>query len=83
MRLWNWDVVMFITLITVVVVMMIWIKVSSMLRNKYTSAKISRCIGKKSNRLKPLADPILPHIQGVRPYRSYPGAASLLAAFAR
>ena len=34
MRLWNWDVVMFITLILVVVVM-IMDKVSSMLRNKY------------------------------------------------
>ncbi|HIE4389245.1 phosphonate ABC transporter, permease protein PhnE [Serratia liquefaciens] len=34
MRLWNWDVVMFITLILVVVVM-IMDKVSSILRNKY------------------------------------------------
>nr|WP_240657174.1 ArsB/NhaD family transporter [Serratia marcescens] len=34
MRLWNWDVVMFITLILVVVVM-IMDKVSSLLRNKY------------------------------------------------
>ncbi len=34
MRLWNWDVVMFITLILVVVVMLMD-KVSSMLRNKY------------------------------------------------
>jgi phosphonate transport system permease protein len=34
MRLWNWDVVMFITLILVVVVMLMD-KISSMLRNKY------------------------------------------------
>ncbi|MFC0229418.1 phosphonate ABC transporter, permease protein PhnE [Serratia aquatilis] len=34
MRLWNWDVVMFITLLLVVVVMLMD-KVSSMLRNKY------------------------------------------------
>ncbi|MHA7846386.1 phosphonate ABC transporter, permease protein PhnE [Serratia sp. D1N4] len=34
MRLWNWDVVMFITLILVVVVM-IMDKISSILRNKY------------------------------------------------
>ncbi|KFK95684.1 MULTISPECIES: phosphonate ABC transporter, permease protein PhnE [unclassified Serratia (in: enterobacteria)] len=34
MRLWNWDVVMFITLILVVVVMMMD-KISSILRNKY------------------------------------------------
>lgn len=34
MRLWNWDVVMFITLILVVVVM-VMDKISSMLRNKY------------------------------------------------
>ncbi|MGB8665230.1 MAG: phosphonate ABC transporter, permease protein PhnE [Serratia inhibens] len=34
MRLWNWDVVMFITLILVVVVM-VMDKVSSLLRNKY------------------------------------------------
>ncbi|AUQ43572.1 phosphonate ABC transporter, permease protein PhnE [Yersinia ruckeri] len=34
MRLWNWDVVMFITLIMVVIVM-IMDKISSLLRNKY------------------------------------------------
>lgn len=34
MRLWNWDVVMFITLILVVVVMLMD-KISAMLRNKY------------------------------------------------
>lgn len=34
MRLWNWDVVMFITLVLVVIVMLMD-KISSMLRNKY------------------------------------------------
>ncbi|VTR21786.1 Uncharacterised protein [Serratia fonticola] len=34
MRLWNWDVVMFITLILVVIVMLMD-KISAILRNKY------------------------------------------------
>lgn len=82
MRLWNWDVVMFITLITVVVVM-IMDKVSSMLRNKYIIGEDIPLYQQKVKSIeKPLADPILPHIQGVRPPVIL-GAASLLAAFAR
>ena len=68
MRLWNWDVVMFITLIPVVVVM-IMDKVSSMLRNKYIIGEDIPLYQQKVKSIeKPLADPILPHIQGVRPY---------------
>ena len=70
MRLWNWDVVMFITLILVVVVM-IMDKVSSMLRNKYIIGEDIPLYQQKVKSIeKPLADPILPHIQGV-PYQSY------------
>lgn len=65
MRLWNWDVVMFITLILVVVVM-IMDKVSSMLRNKYIIGEDIPLYQQKAKSIeKPLADPILPHIQGV------------------
>ena len=70
MRLWNWDVVMFITLILVVVVM-IMDKVSSMLRNKYIIGEDIPLYQQKVKSIeKPLADPILPHIQ-VWPYLSY------------
>ena len=63
MRLWNWDVVMFITLILVVVVM-IMDKVSSMLRNKYIIGEDIPLYQQKVKSIeKPLADPILPHIQ--------------------
>ena len=80
MRLWNWDVVMFITLIPVVVVM-IMDKVSSMLRNKYIIGEDIPLYQQKVKSIeKPLADPILPHIQGIPIIL---GAASLLAAFAR
>lgn len=57
MRLWNWDVVMFITLILVVVVM-IMDKVSSMLRNKYIIGEDIPLYQQKAKSIeKPLADP--------------------------
>ena len=65
MRLWNWDVVMFITLILVVVVM-IMDKVSSMLRNKYIIGEDIPLYQQKVKSIeKPLPIPILPHIAAI------------------
>lgn len=83
MRLWNWDVVMFITLIPVVVVM-IMDKVSSMLRNKYIIGEDIPLYQQKVKSIeKPLAKSLYCRTFKVCGHTVILGAASLLAAFAR